>query len=199
MSYDTTAGHRLGYARVSTAGQDLDTQLRALAAAGVAVGDVYSEHISGAKADRPQLTAVMRALRPGDQLVVTKLDRLARSLKDLLELVDRVEAAGASLVVLDQAVDTSTPAGRLFMHVIGAVAEFERALISERTKQALVGRPRGRNGGRPRALAGKRLERARALVEDGDLTLPEIAAAVGVSISTLRRSTGQAAGDRSTT
>lgn len=108
---------RIGYARVSTAGQDLDTQRRALAATGVAPADVYAEQISGAKADRPELASVLRALRPGDQLVVTKLDRLARSLKDLLDLVDRIEAAGASLVVLDQAVDTSTPAGRLFLQV----------------------------------------------------------------------------------
>ncbi len=81
---------RIGYARVSTAGQDLNTQARAFAASGVAPTDVYAEHISGAKADRPELASVMRALRPGDQLVVTKLDRLARSLKDLLDVVDRI-------------------------------------------------------------------------------------------------------------
>ncbi len=180
-------GRRIGYARVSTAGQDLDTQTRALTAAGVAAADIYSEHISGAKADRLELEHALRTLRPGDALVVTKLDRLARSLKDLLQIVDQIESAGASLVVLDQAVDTSTPAGRLFMQVIGAVAEFERALISERTKQALVGRPRGRSGGRPRALSEARLARAQDLYDAGGMTLAEVAAVVGVSVSTLKR------------
>lgn len=89
--------------------------------------------------------------------------------------------------MLDQAVDTSTPAGRLVLQVIGGVAEFERALISERTKAALAGRPRGRQGGRPRALTGKRLQRARDLVEARELTMMEIAAAVGCSVSTLQR------------
>jgi DNA invertase Pin-like site-specific DNA recombinase len=185
----TTSQRRIAYARVSTAGQDLDTQNRALVGVGVLPGDIYAEHISGAKADRPELANALRALRPGDALVVTKLDRLARSLKDLLAIVERIEATGASLVVIDQAVDTSTPAGRLFLQVVGAVAEFERALISERTKQALVGRPRGRQGGRPRALTGKRLQRARDLVDARELTMAEIAAAVGVSISTLQRTT----------
>lgn len=182
---------KISYARVSTAGQDLDTQTRALTAAGVAPANMYSEHISGAKADRPELLNALRSLRPGDQLVVTKLDRLARSLKDLLSIVERIEAAGASLVVIDQAVDSSTPAGRLFLQVVGAVAEFERALTSLRTREALAGRPRGRQGGRPRALTGKRLQRARDLVGARELTMIEIAAAVGVSVSTLQRAVRQ--------
>ena len=182
---------KISYARVSTAGQDLDTQTRALTAAGVATANIYSEHISGATSDRPELLNALRALRPGDQLVVTKLDRLARSLKDLLNIVERIEAAGASLVVIDQAVDTSTPAGRLFLQVVGAVAEFERALTSLRTREALVGRPRGRSGGRPRALTGKRLQRARDLVDARELSMIEIAAAVGVSVSTLQRAVRQ--------
>lgn len=183
----TSNPHRIAYARVSTAGQDLDSQLRALAKAGVSQADVYSEHITGARSDRPELLNALRALRPGDQLVVTKLDRLARSLKDLLNIVERIEAAGASLVVIDQAVDTSTPAGRLFLQIVGSVAEFERALISDRTRQALAGRPRGRQGGRPRALTGKRLQRARDLVDERRLSMLEIASAVGCSVSTLQR------------
>ncbi len=191
MTSDASVCRRLAYARVSTSGQDLETQRRALTVAGVSDADIYAEHVSGAKSDRLELTNALRALRPGDQLFVTKLDRLARSLKDLPEIVERSERLGASLVVLDQAIDTSTSAGRLFMQVIGAVAEFERALISERTKAALVGRPRGRHGGRPQALTGKRLQRARDLMDARELTMPEIAAAVGVSVSTLRRSTRQ--------
>lgn len=188
MAMSSGSTRCIGYARVSTAGQDLESQVLALTAAGVSTSDIYSEHASGAKADRPALGSAIRALRAGDALIVTKLDRLARSLADLLNLVGCIEEKGASLVVIDQAVDTSTPAGRLFLQVVGAVAEFERALISERTRQALAGRPRGRRGGRPRALTGKRLDRARELVDNKGLTMSEIAASVGVSVSTLRRS-----------
>lgn len=184
---------KLGYARVSSGRQDLDTQIKALRKAGVGPACIYGEQVTGGRADRPELLNALRALRPGDQLVVTKLDRLARSLKDLLSIVERIENAGASLVVIDQAVDTSTSAGRLFLQIVGSVAEFERALISDRTKAALIGRPRGRQGGRPRALTGKRLQRAIDLMQARELTMAEIAAAVGVSVSTLQRAVKAAA------
>lgn len=183
---DGTAGGLVGYARVSTSGQDLTTQVRALTRHGVPEDRVYAEHVTGTRPNRPELDNCLRALRPGDRLVVTKLDRLARSLKDLLTIVDRVENAGAGLVVLDQAVDTTTPAGRLFLHVVGAVAEFEAALISERTKAALAGRGRGRHGGRPVTVTPAKGERVLELLASG-VTRAEAARAISVGESTLYR------------
>lgn len=105
-----------------------------------------------------------------------------------MTIIDQIEGRGASLVILDQSIDTSTSVGRLFVQILGAVAEFEAALVSERTKAALVGRPRGRRGGRPQLLTGRRLERARELYDMKEMTPAEVAAAMGVSRSTMYRS-----------
>lgn len=176
----------VGLARVSTGGQDLSIQEEALTAAGVLPQHLYVEKVSGAKRDRPELEHALRALREGDVLVVTKLDRLARSLRHLLEIIERVEQAGASLRILDQALDTGTASGRLVLHVLGAVAEMERELISERTRAALAARPEGKRGGRPRALNAKHVAEARRRREQGQ-PVTEIAAILGVSRASVYR------------
>jgi DNA invertase Pin-like site-specific DNA recombinase len=176
----------IGYARVSTADQSLEAQEAQLKVAGCEV--LYADVMTGTAASRPQWDACRKALRTGDELVITRLDRAGRSLKHLLEINEELTAKGVTLKVLDQAIDTSTSSGLLAMHLIGAVAQFERALISERTKSAMAGRARGRNGGRPKALTPKALNRAQELYDAGQMTVKEIAAAVGVSQATLYRS-----------
>lgn len=183
----TTNGTRIGYARVSTAGQDLAAQTDQLTNAGVDDGSIYAEHVTGTRADRPELRSAIKALRPGDTFVVTKLDRLARSLKDLLTLIEEIEARGATLHVIDQAIDTGTAAGRMMVAMIGAVAEFEAALASERTKAGLASRTaRGRMGGRPTVMTQERARRAQELIETGS-SREETAGAIGVSTPTLYR------------
>lgn len=176
---------KVGYARVSTEDQDLETQISSLRDAGC--GMVYSEHITGTKASRPEWDKALASLRGGDSLVITRLDRAGRSLKHLLALSERLDEQGCSLVVIEQAIDTSTSAGRALFQMLGVFAEFERSLISERTKEALRGRPRGRNGGRPRALSPRAQARAQELYDSRTMTLAEIAAASGVSKATLCR------------
>ncbi|MBA2598978.1 MAG: recombinase family protein, partial [Chloroflexia bacterium] len=151
----------IGYARVSTGEQTLDLQLDALTKAGC--GKVYRETASGAKADRPVLEEVLGYLRNGDTLVVWRLDRLGRSLKHLIEVVAALAARGIGFKSLTEQIDTTTPGGKLIFHVFGALAEFERDLIRERTQAGLAAaRARGRLGGRPRKLAdAKQLELAR--------------------------------------
>lgn len=188
---------RIGYARVSTADQSLEAQEAHLTAAGCEV--LYSDVMTGTAASRPHWDACRKALRNGDELVITRLDRAGRSLKHLLEINEELTKKGVTLKVLDQAIDTSTSQGLLAMHLLGAVAQFERALISERTKSAMSARARGRNGGRPKALSPKALKRTQELYDAGGMTVKEIAAAVGVSQATLYRSLATKNGARKTT
>ncbi len=176
----------IGYARVSTADQSLVAQEAQLRAAGCDV--IYSDVMTGTAASRPEWDACRKALRKDDVLVITRLDRAGRSLKHLLEINEELTTKGVTLKVLDLAVDTSTSSGLFAMHLAGAFAQFERALISERTKSAMVGRARGRNGGRPKALSPKALDRAQTLYDAGQMTIKEVAAAVGVSEATIYRS-----------
>lgn len=142
----------LGYARVSTADQDLEPQRRALLAAGCA--EIVAETASGADRGRPELARLLARLRPGDTLVVVRIDRLARSLAHLLEVIGRLEARGAKFRSLGDPIDTSGPSGTLILQILGAVAEFERALIRERTLAGLAAaRAQGRAGGNPRLKA----------------------------------------------
>ncbi len=176
----------IGYARVSTGEQNLDAQLDALTAAGAE--RIFSEQISGAMRQRPELARVLDHLRKGDVVVVTKYDRLARSLRDLLDIVAVINARGAGFRSLAEDIDTTTPAGRLVFHIFASLAEFERDRISERTREGLeAARRRGRAGGRPRALSpAQRLEVCRMRDEEGR-AVSEIAALFRVSTKTIRR------------
>jgi len=186
---------RIGYGRVSTEDQVLDAQRDALAAAGCE--QIFLDTSSGKLARRPELDKALLVARSGDQLVVTKLDRLGRSLEHLIALSKDLEARGVDLVVLDQGIDTSTSVGRMFFQILGAIAEFERALISERTKAGLAAaRARGRVGGRRRKLGPRQARLAQELYDevgpDGRRvhTVAEIAAELGVSRPTIYRYLG---------
>jgi len=141
----------IGYARVSTNEQNLDLQRDALLKAGVTAKDIYTDKITGVKAERPGLTTALSHLREGDTLVVWRLDRLGRSLKHLIETVTTLKERGVSFKSLTENIDTSTATGNLVFQIFGALAEFERNLIKERTVAGLdAARARGRKGGRPK-------------------------------------------------
>ena len=176
----------IGYARVSTQEQDLALQLDAFKAAGSE--RIYEERASGAQRDRPELKAALGYMREGDTLVVWKLDRLARSLKQLIDTVEDLGARGIGLRSLTEAIDTTTSGGKLIFHIFAALAEFERAVIRERTLAGLAAaRARGRKGGRPPALAAKDLAAAKAMLRDPEITVGEIARRLNVAPSTLYR------------
>jgi len=178
----------IGYARVSTQEQSPRLQLDALEAAGC--GKVFVEKASGAQRDRPELKAALGYLRDGagDVLVVWKLDRLARSLKQLIETVEGLEARGIGFRSLTEAIDTTTAGGRLVFQIFGALAEFERQVIRERTTAGLAAaRARGKKGGRPPALSPKDLTAARALLRDPAITVEEVARRLKVAPATLYR------------
>ena len=176
----------LGYARVSTADQSLDGQRDALRAAGA--GRLFADTVTGIARHRPELDRLLDQLRAGDVVVVTKYDRLARSLKDLLEIVEAIEAKGAGFRSLAEDIDTTTPAGRLVFHVFASIAEFERGRIAERTREGLeAARKRGRVGGRPPALSPSQRAEARRMRDEEGRALGEIAALFRVSAKTIRR------------
>ena len=181
-------GMKIGYARVSTDEQNLDLQRSALEAAGCE--RVFEDRgISGAESSRPGLAA---ALGPGDVLAVWKLDRLGRSLGQLIVMIDGIGKAGAGFQSLSEAIDTTTAGGRLIFHVMGALAEFERSLIGERTKAGMqAAKRRGKPIGRPRKLTAHQLARARALIEAGEETRSGVAELFGVDVATLRRAMGK--------
>jgi DNA invertase Pin-like site-specific DNA recombinase len=176
----------VGYARVSTQDQNPALQLDALKAAGCE--KLFVEKASGAQRDRPELLAALDYLRAGDSLVVWKLDRLARSLKQLIETVELLESRRIGLRSLTEAIDTTTAGGKLVFHVFGALAEFERSIIRERTKAGLeAARARGKKGGRPPALVAKDLAAAKAMLSDPEITMEEVAKRLRVAPSTLYR------------
>ena len=176
----------IGYARVSTQDQKPELQLDALKAAGCE--KVFVERASGAQRDRPELKAALDYMRSGDTLVVWKLDRLARSVKQLIETVEGLEDQQIGFRSLTEAIDTTTAGGRLVFHIFGALAEFERAVIRERTRAGLeAARARGRKGGRPPKISAQDLKAARALLADRTITVVEVAARIGVSPATLYR------------
>lgn len=173
----------IGYARVSTSDQDLSLQRDALEAAGCQ--RIFEEYASGAKAERPELAAALSYLREGDILVIWKLDRLGRSIRHLIETVADLERRGIGLRSLTEAVDTTTPGGRLLFHIFGALAQFERDLIIERTTAGLrAAEARGRKGGRARVITPEKLLRAKRHIADG-LTVREAAARLKVGKSAL--------------
>jgi DNA invertase Pin-like site-specific DNA recombinase len=178
-------GELLGYARVSTLEQDAALQHDALSAAGCFRS--WTDTASGSLTDRPELGAVMDALRPGDTLVVWRLDRLGRSLPHLIETVRGLAERGIGFRSLQEAIDTTTPGGRLVFHIFGSLAEFERDLIRERTMAGLAAaRRRGRVGGRPTVMTEAKTKQAARMVTAGT-PLTEVAEVLGVSRTTLYR------------
>jgi DNA invertase Pin-like site-specific DNA recombinase len=176
----------IGYARVSTEEQDTATQERALQAAGCK--RIFREKASGGRWDRPELGRLLDQLRKNDVVVVWKLDRLSRSLKDVLFLMERIQQAEAGFRSLTEAIDTTTPCGRMLMQMIGAFAEFERAMLRERTKAGLnAARQQGRIGGRrPKLHAAQRIEIVR-MIRKGRKNAADAARLFGVHPSTISR------------
>jgi DNA invertase Pin-like site-specific DNA recombinase len=177
-------GGKIGYARVSTLDQSHDLQTDALNKAGCI--RIFVETASGAKTDRPELAKALDYLRSGDTLVVWKLDRLARTVKQLIETVAALDAKGVHFVCTTQAIDTSTPMGKMFFHILAALAEFERDMLRERTNAGVAAaRERGRIGGRPRVDDAK-VTQALAMV-GGGMSVTAAAGAVNISRATLKR------------
>lgn len=176
----------IGYARVSTDGQNLEAQTDALTEAGA--DKLFADKISGSKRERPELDKMLDQLRDGDVVTVTKYDRLARSLKDLLEIVETIRERGAGFRSLAEDIDTTTPAGRLVFHVFASIAQFERERISERTKEGLASaRKRGRIGGRPPALTSAQKIEVQHMRDQEHRAVREIAGLFKVSERTVRR------------
>lgn len=176
----------IGYARVSTQDQNTESQTDALTEAGCE--RIFVDKASGKLARRPELDKALEYLRRGDVLVITKLDRLGRSVRNLVELVDVLRERGIDLRVLHQGIDTTTPGGMLVFHIMGAIAEFERALLSERTKDGLASAlARGRKGGRKHKLTPEQVAEARGWIDRGEKTVTAVAALFNVSRQTVYR------------
>jgi len=176
----------IGYARVSTDDQNASLQVDALKKAGCV--KVFTDHASGSKASRPELDRMLDQLRPRDIVVVWRLDRLGRSLRNLIELVEDVADKGVGFRSLSESIDTTTANGRLFFSIMGALAEFERDLIQERTKAGLLAaRARGRVGGRPSVMNAKKIDKARKLYDSRQHTVADIAEMLNVSVATIYR------------
>lgn len=174
----------IGYARVSTSDQNTGLQLDALKSAGCE--RIFEEKASGAQRDRPELKAALEYARDGDTIVVWKLDRLARSLKQLIETVEKLDADGIGFKSITESIDTTSPGGKLIFHIFGALAEFERGMIRERTIAGLQSaRAKGRVGGRPPAMDTDDIAAAKAMLADPSITVKQIAERIGVSISTV--------------
>lgn len=176
----------VGYARVSTQDQKPQLQLDALEVLGCE--KIFVEKASGAQRDRPELQAAINYMRSGDTLVVWKLDRLARSMKQLIETVEGLDNRGVGFRSITEAIDTTTAGGKLVFHIFGALAEFERSIIRERTRAGLdAARARGKTGGRPPKLTEADIRAAKAMFQDTSITVTDIARQLRVSPATLYR------------
>lgn len=183
MANDTS--HRIGYARVSTDDQNLDMQRDALQLAGCST--IYADTASGKNTARPELTHCLKALRPGDTLIVWRLDRLGRSLSDLLQIVGDLDRRGIAFASLTEKIETGSATGRLVFHVFAALAEFERGIIRERTRAGLdAARQRGRVGGRKPKMSDKQKAEAFAL-HDSNFPVADICARANISKATFYR------------
>jgi DNA invertase Pin-like site-specific DNA recombinase len=189
----TNTGHLIGYARVSTDDQEAQLQLDALSEAGCT--RIFTDKASGKNTDRPELAAALDYARPGDTVCVWKLDRFARSLIDLVTMVDALAARGIGFKVLTGAlasIDPNTPDGRLMLQVVGAMAEFERDLIKDRTRAGLAAaKAQGRTGGRPVVMDADKLAAAKVRRAKGE-SVTAVAKALGVSRATLYRALSEA-------
>ncbi|MBU2788349.1 recombinase family protein [Acidithiobacillus sp. VAN18-1] len=180
---------RIGYARVSTDDQNLDLQRDALKASGCAT--IYEEHASGKNTERPELSHCLKALRAGDTLVVWRLDRLGRSLQDLVRIVGELESRGIGFESLTERIEASSTTGKLVFHLFAALAEFERNLIRERTFAGLkAARARGRKGGRPPKLDARQVREIRALLKDPHVRVIDVAKRYKISRATLYKHVG---------
>src|SRR5262245_28570824 len=177
---------KIGYARVSTDAQETHLQMDALQRA--KCSRIYEEKASGAKADRPELMRLLDHARKGDVVVVWKLDRLARSLRQLIDTTVLLQERGVELHSLTENINTTTPSGKLTFHLFAALAEFERDILRQRVHAGLAAaRRRGHVGGRPKALAEADLKKARALLRSGEYTKAQVARELSVSRHTLWR------------
>lgn len=178
---------KIGYARVSTKDQNLSLQMDALKKEGCRI--IFQEKMSGAKANRPELRRMMDQIREDDLIVIWKLDRLGRSLRDLVNLVNEIQTNGAGLKSLNDSINTSTPHGKLTFYLFAALAEFERDIISERTKAGLAAaRARGRMGGRPKGLSKAAKDKAmiaKTLYEQREMSVSEICKYLSIAKSTM--------------
>ena len=176
----------IGYARVSTEEQNLDSQCDALTSAGCE--KIFTDQISGTKAQRPGLEAALSHLRTGDTIVVWRLDRLGRTLHHLIETVNDLQEQGVGFKSLAEAIDTTTSGGKLVFHIFGALAEFEREIIRERTRAGLQSaRARGRTGGRRKVLTDKQVQQLKQLAADPKNSVTEICKTFGISRMTFYR------------
>lgn len=175
----------IGYARVSTQDQNLDLQIDALTKA--SCEKIFDDKTSGSRAERPGLVKALEILREGDTLVVWKLDRLGRSVKNLVDLVGQLHKHGVQFKSLTDAIDTGTPSGRFFFHVMASLAEMERELTMERTRAGLeIARQLGRTGGRMRKMTTSKIESAKKLLANG-VPPRDVAKNLGLSVPTLYR------------
>ena len=176
----------IGYARVSTQDQDTAAQISALKSAGCEI--IFQEKVSGGRWERPELHRLLGQLRKGDVVVVWKLDRLSRSLKDLLSLMEKIQHFGAGFKSLTEAIDTTSPAGRMMMQIVGSFAEFERAMLRERTCNGLnAARKEGRIGGRRHKLKENQQQEIIQLIISGKKTAADVARLFDVHPSTISR------------
>jgi DNA invertase Pin-like site-specific DNA recombinase len=186
----TEGGRILGYARVSTDDQDLSLQIDALEKHGIPKSLIFTDKLSGAKDDRPGLTKCLDSLHGGDVLVVWRLDRLGRSMRHLITLVEDLRGCGVGFRLLNEgAIDTTSASGELIFNIFSALAQFERRLIQERTKAGLAAaRARGRCGGRPRLESEQaKVRAAKKLSSDRSITIDDICKTLGISRSTYYR------------
>jgi len=179
----------IGYARVSTQEQNLDLQIDDLLKAGC--NKIFKEHISGKNTQRPELQKMISILRPGDKVMVWKLDRLGRSLRDLIDLVAEFQKLDVNFISLNDSIDTSTPTGRFTFNLFASIAEFERDIIRQRTKAGLAAaKARGKIGGRPKGLSKEKLAKAKTatlLYNSGEKTVDEILMELSIGRATFYR------------
>ena len=179
---------KIGYARVSTDDQNLDRQTDALIIAGVDLRNIYKEKITGTTKDRPELNKMIMELQTGDILIISDLTRLSRSTKDLISLSESINNKGVELVSLKEKIDTTTATGKAMFGMLAVMAQFERDLISERTKEGLASaRARGRIGGRPKVMNNNKIKMAKTLYNDKNNSIKDICDTLNISKQTLYR------------